>query len=284
MAEPTCDGCLYWIEGRCSDGGRWFDFSKRRHAGKLRLPESPACAHYQARRLPPFFFDGGIDPEDKPDVERATADSMPFLPSQAEAIQALLAKAGTRTAASEAALHRAWRVIRDAACLTQFRLRSEYSNSPPKPYQLMTELARTTKRGVLSGDPNPILLSALAYGALRIGLTDAAPTDHAFLRSLSADDLRRVVEAARSDDATNILRMSESSLTDARMYLLRIVVKQFNALSGRRGTPFARDAFGRVHGDLIDLCLVALAPIEPGFNRESLARDLKAIRREPKGR
>lgn len=284
MAEPTCDGCLCWIEGRCSDGGRWFDFSKRRHAGQLRLPESPACAHYQALRLPPFFFDGGIDPEGKPDVERATAESMPFLPSQADAIQALLAKAGTRTAASEAAVHLAWSQIRDAADLAQFRLRSEYSDAPPKPYQLMTELARTAKRGVLSGAPNPILLSALAYGALRIGLTDAAPTDLAFLRSLSADDLRRVVEAARSDDAKNILRMSESSLTDVRMGLLRVVVEQFNALSGRSGTPFARDAFGRVHGDLIDLCLVALSPLEPGFNRESLARNLKAIRREPKRR
>lgn len=64
MAKPECGNCFYWVDGLCSDGGRWFDLSDHPYAGQPRCQDDEVCPYYRARRSPAYFFIGGIHPAD----------------------------------------------------------------------------------------------------------------------------------------------------------------------------------------------------------------------------
>lgn len=349
MAKPTCGDCVYLVDGKCSDGGRWFDYSVRRYAGQSRRSDAPACAHYLALRDPAFFYIGGIDSSDPrnsqrlmwecyfsaltaehiedsdlsalmdlaawtgPDAPEGALDALdakPFLPRQAHTIRTLLAKIAEATSAPQEVVDRAFRAIQAAADIARTTLRVDYETDkkdrmPCPPFELMKELARVRDRGRLSDDPNPRLLFPLLAGAhtagvldlstvevLNEGIIDPERTGHEIfmlLRSLSDEEVRRAADAAHSMQGILTEARGRPKSTTVVQDYIGAIVEQYRILSGKSGSPVSHikrehpDGDGKREipgGPLVELILLCLAPVQPDRSRETVAADLKRLRRD----
>jgi hypothetical protein len=261
---------------------------------------------YRVRRLPAFFYVGGIRPAEEqgadlgallfppdpadPEEWQEHVDAEPFTLDQANEIRALLGKAAKRTGAPEEEVSAAWSRIREAAEKARFnlldeykttRLRAVYKAGQPK-YKLKTELTRIGIRGRLSKKPNPHLLNALMYGAQRAGVLDApddsVPWDAAeLLRSLSPAQLRLAAAAAR--DPEGGLHGVEGHPENAavKVYIRKIVL-EYQLLTGVEGVPCSRDKCGDPAGPLIALVRACLAPVAPELGLHGTRRWLEKLR------
>jgi hypothetical protein len=305
MFKPTCGDCLYFDNGKCSDGGRFFDLSHHLHAGQPRRPDAPACKHFHRLGLPACFHVGGIDPRDTDEPEQSSSGlfstppddpetvmerlaSEPYTLEQARGIKAVLdrlAKGNQQVAGG------AFERIREAANGARLQLRFDYSPGPKPPrYKLMRELQRVMQRGRLTDEPNPTLVMALAYGAVAAGLLDFSNADNewtangvddcsnelAQLCQLTHEQIREAAAVARNEPS--MLRGERGRpRSSALRGFIAAVVQVHAEVSGKPGAPFSRDIDGRPAGPLIDLLELSLRPVHP-LTSEGIVTHIKDLR------
>jgi hypothetical protein len=304
MPKPTCGDCLYFTDGKCSDGGRFFNLSHHRHAGQPRHPNALACKHFCRLGLPECFHVGGIDPRSAAQqYEHATLDELlsalfstppddpetviermeaePYTLEQARAIKTIL---GELANGDKRIAEVAFKSIREAAEKARWSLQWEYKAGLPKrPYQLMTELARIGERGKLSKKADGVLLNAFLYGAVSASVIeiDCEEYDKAEsfnrLRQLSPDDLRRAASAAC--DAQGMLRGKAGHPESSTVReFIRAVAHEYVTLSGKPGVAWSRNLDNDPSGPLIKLAGLCLEPVHP-LKPEGIVPHLRAIRK-----
>ncbi|MES9826549.1 MAG: hypothetical protein ABW127_19180 [Candidatus Thiodiazotropha endolucinida] len=247
------------------------------------------------KNLPPFFYYGGILPEEL--EEDIKFEEYPFLASQAAIIQKELYSASQQGGKNDNVVPEAWEQVKEVASITRSQLRQEWGmsrNKKPR-YRLIQELRRLSDRKACGQDVPQKLFNAVLYGVVVAGIMEPkwhdkpVPDDgthpgEPYIRQLSVKQVQKAVNAAC--DPKGMLNGGKGGRPKGSIhdFYINEVVKIWVNVGGkikwsRTTNPMTGDK--EPTGPLIRYVTACLFPIDPVIGRlsdEGIVKILTAIR------
>jgi hypothetical protein len=247
------------------------------------------------KNLPPFFYCGGILPEEL--EEDIDYENYPFIPSQAAIIQKELYSVTQQGTNNENVVPEAWEQVKEVANITRSQLRQEWGmNRNKKPrYRVIQELRRLSDRKACGQDVPQKLFNPILYGVVVAGIMEpkwhnkAVPDDGThpgkpYIRQLSIKQVQKAVNAAC--DPKGMFNGGKGGRPKGSIhnYYINEVVKIWVNVGGkiqwsRTTNPMTGDK--EPAGPLIRYVTACLFPVDPVPGRlsdEGIVKILTAIR------
>lgn len=223
------------------------------------------------KNLPPFFYDGGMLPEEL--EEDIDYDEYPFLPSQAATIRKELSEAAKRGGKDDNVVAKAWKKVKEHAAIARMQLRLEWGekrNKKPR-YRMIQELKRLSDRKACGQDVPQKLFDAILYGVVVAGIMepewhdkpdpdDGSHPGEPYIRQLSVKQVTKAVEAAC--DPNGMIHMGKGGRPKGsiREEYIKEIVNIWIELDGGN-PPLARDFNNKPAGHFLEFVRTSITPL-----------------------